>query len=74
MKGNTFHVYNNVNEFPKLCAKNPDVRKREAAVNDSDKTFGIALGRRQRSHLDRHGGSFGMMEIYILIVHILYLS
>lgn len=39
-KGNTLHVYNNVNGFQKLCAKNPDVRKKEAAVNDSDKIFG----------------------------------
>lgn len=67
-------MFNNVNGFPKLCAKNPDVRKKEAAVNDSDKIFGIALGRRQRSHLHRRGGSFGVKEIYILIVHILYLS
>lgn len=43
MKGNNLDVYNNVNGFQKLCAKNPDVRRKETAENDSDAIIGIAF-------------------------------
>lgn len=61
-------------EWVSKIIKCPNVRKKEIAVNDSDEITGIVLGWRQRGGLDRHEGGFGMMEIYILVVYILYIS